>query len=369
MKSCSLMASLIIGMVVLPSVAPAQVQLLVHEYFPADGEFRELVAAAEDLVVEKDDGRESPAEFALYREAGLERYHRRIYRLEGTGSLTIEIITLHDSRAAFSLLTILGPPGMAGGPPGDRFAGDDRQMAFCQANTFVRIASDIPGDLCQRVARSVSNRLGVRADIPALVRHLPGDGQDSNSIRYCLGPLAASRFAAPMPLAELKFDEGVEVAQAAYSVQGQNGTLSLIGFPIGQMADSHFESLSDASRSEPEEGTRRYLRRVGPIVGILSGNFRPETARQILESLSFTYSIKWIYDKENERSRGFFSSGGGLMGTVVRSLLFTAFLCGISICAGVLLGITRILIRGLSPNNFLNRSERTEIIRLKINEK
>ena len=58
----------------------------------------------------------------------------------------------------------------------------------------------------------------------------------------------------------------------------------------------------------------------------------------------------------------------GILGTVVRSLVLTGLLCGLSIIAGAGIATFRLLLRKYAPNNYLDRPERTEIIRLKIDE-
>ena len=58
----------------------------------------------------------------------------------------------------------------------------------------------------------------------------------------------------------------------------------------------------------------------------------------------------------------------GILGTVVRSLVFTGLLCVVSTLSGLLIAVTRVLMRRYAPGNPLDRPERTEIIRLKLNE-
>ena len=92
------------------------------------------------------------------------------------------------------------------------------------------------------------------------------------------------------------------------------------------------------------------------------------TADQILEAVQYKYSIKWIYNRNNRGSGTVWGIPMGILGTVVRSLVLTALLCGASLLLGVAFALFRVFIRGYAPNNFLDRPERTEIIRLKIDE-
>jgi ABC-type phosphate transport system permease subunit len=111
-----------------------------------------------------------------------------------------------------------------------------------------------------------------------------------------------------------------------------------------------------------------YARRAGPLVAILEGTFEPEQADKILGSLEFQYSIRWIYDKNNRSSATVWGVPVGLLGTVVRSLAFVALLCVASVLLGLGMAVFRILLREYAPNNILDRPERTEMIRLKLDE-
>lgn len=161
----------------------------------------------------------------------------------------------------------------------------------------------------------------------------------------------------------------MEVAQAKYAVEGMKGLLSLISFPTSQLAEQCFDDLAGVNQS-PNEGSKIYLKRAGPLLGVLEGAFDSETADKILGSIQFKYAIKWIYDRNN-RSNGktIWGVPMPILGTVVRSLLFTGLLCGASLFAGISIAAFRFFLRGYAPNNYLDRPERTEMIRLKLNEK
>ena len=137
-------------------------------------------------------------EGALFTEAGFRHYARRTYRLNPSGRLTIETVMLNDSKAAYSLLSLLRTGAVRKGPPGDFAAGSEQNLMFCQYNVLVRIRSEAPGDLARRVARSVGNRIARREQEPSLITNLPRPGLDPVSLRYCLGPLRFARYAQPV---------------------------------------------------------------------------------------------------------------------------------------------------------------------------
>ncbi len=348
---------------------PAQTELVQSHYFPADLEFVELRSIRSEKELDTPSALAELPEGAFFAEVGFKKYARRVYETSPPGGLTVEVVTLKDAKAAYSILTLLRSAQTAQGPPGDFGSFDRSNIIFSQANFLVRIQSGLPAEVSKRVALSVSNRIGRKGPEPALVKHLPQTGYDPSSLRYCLGPHSLARYAASVAGHELKFQDEVELAQVRYNLDDQTGVLSLIGFPTSQLAEEYFERLYSLVNFKGDTGQRLYFKRAGPLLGLLEGNFDPGNADAILGSIEFKYSIKWILDKYRHSSSGIWGVPGGMLGTVVRSLVFTGLLCAISIVAGVSFALFRIMLRGYAPNNFLDRPDRTEVIRLKIDEK
>ncbi len=342
----------------------AQIELVRGDYFPADQEFKELlrvIPSSGTLATGP-----TPSEAWVFNEVGYNKYDRRSYETEGGGTLTIEVLAGKDERSAYSLLTLLRDSELRPGPPGEFFAVDARTLEFAKGNFWVRVQGGGSADLVRRVGMSVSNRLGSReSTTPPLIAHFPRNGLDASSARYFLGPKSFAAYASKIPGLQLEFRPEMEIAQAAYTLGNGSGVLSLVNFPTSQIAGDYFDSLSDSIQSQAK---RLFTRRVGPIVGILEGSFDPATADQILRALKFSYSIKWIYDKNNRSSTIVWGVPVRILGTVVRSLLLTVLLCGISILLGVSMAVFRVFLRGYAPGNFLDAPERTEMIRLRLDE-
>jgi hypothetical protein len=98
-------------------------------------------------------------------------------------------------------------------------------------------------------------------------------------------------------------------------------------------------------------------------VEILEGNFSPEVADKTLGSIRFLYSVKWIYDRARHQGQTVWGVPVRILGTVVRSLVFTALLCVLSVVAGVMVAAGRVYVR-----RRLGREDDSGYIRLKINE-
>jgi hypothetical protein len=347
-------------------VAPAQTEFVGSNFFPAEMEFKELLAVRSERTYEEGASLAGIAGGEILSEAGCKRYATREYEVEGGGSLSIDVATLKDPKASYSVLTLLRSSPVEEGPPGQFFAATSGEIMFAQGNIWARIEGRNP-ELCRRVALSVGNRIGSREpSLPSLVKRLPREGLDPASIKYLLGPEAFRTYGELPRGVQLVPTSDLEIVQAKYEAEGRSGTLYLVGFPTNQAAQEYFDSLSVPASHLGE--TRTYAKRAGPLVAILEGTFQPGQADKILGSLEFQYSIRWIYDKNRRSSTTVWGVPVGLLGTVVRSLAFVALLCVASILLGFAIAVVRILMRGYAPNNPLDRPERTELIRLKLDE-
>ncbi len=360
---------LIVALTLSMSAGLAQTQLVSSSYFPADFEFKELGAVKSDQTLTDPASLASVPEGSLFVDVGFEKYSRRVYSLTNNGSLSVEVVRLKDARAAYSLLTLLRQADIVAGPPGEYQSTIAGGIVFSRGDYWVRVHEEGgPQDLPKRVAVSVSNRIGERGTgLPSLVSHFPKVGYDASSVRYYLGPKSYDSYASTIAGQRLKFESDMEIAQAKYAVGDMKGLLSLVSFPTSQLAEQFFDDAAGLDRG-PGGNSRIYLKRIGPLLGILDGTFDAGTAEKILGSLQFTYAIKWIYDKNNRSNRTVWGVPMPILGTVVRSLLLTALLCGISLFAGIGFAVFRLVLRGYAPRNFFDRPERTEIIRLKIDE-
>jgi hypothetical protein len=344
----------------------SQVRFVSDSYFPADMEFRELTSVSEKSTVTDVSRLGGVPDSLLLLEVGFSKYERRVYATSDRGNLAIEIITLDDSRAAFSLLSLLRKANLSAGPPGDFFSAENDRIFFSQSNILVKIRGLRTDDLLKRVATSVGNRIGRRAEKPKLLSHFPAEGYDASSVLYFLGPKSLAAYAHRVAGSELRVPEDVEVAQARYGGGGESGVLSLIEFPTAQAADDFYESLPT---SLPVLGADRvYFKRAGPIVSVLAGNMQSETADRILQGLRFNYTIQWIFDRTSAGAE-LLGVPFGIMRTVVQSLLFTMAICGMSVVAGVAFGFFRIFLRGYAPNNIFDRPKSTDIIWFKIEDR
>ena len=357
-----ILLAIVVGMLATPWL-PAQTQLVSSEYWPAELEFPELKAVLEEKDLKDPAILASLPNGPALTESGLGRYAQRLYALADSGTLSIEVLTMADVRGAYSLLTFFAASVIQEGPPFDFYSSSPGILVGAAGRYFVRLRAEGAQNLLPRVATSVSNRIGPRGSTaPEIILHFPEDSCVPDTIRYFLGSRAIADFGTPVGGRPLKIPDAVEAAQAACRVQDYAGTLTLLNFPTITLAEDYFASDAFfAGETTPDR--QIYSRQTGALVEILEGNFPPATADKTLGSVRFTYSVRWIYDRNNRQNQIVWGVPTRILGTVVRSLLFTALLCLLSVAVGVLIAGGRIFARrrwGLS--------DASELIRLKINE-
>lgn len=359
----SLLELLALTVFLTPVSLRAQTQWVSSDVFPAALEFKEIKAVQAEKEIRTPAGLAKLEHGAVLAEAGLARYDERSYALADGGSLLIAVYSFPDARNSYSVLSLLGKPPIQAGPPGDFFVSEGGTLSFIAGNRYVSIRPAGASDLARRIAVSIANRVAnPTPKRPSLIRHVPAQACDPASARYFMGPRALELFGAPVAGRPLSVPSDVEVAQARCSSQEQSGTFTLLSFPTIQIAEEYFNA-APIYASGNRGNAKLYTRQTGPLVGIMEGNFEPDVADKILGSLQFTYSVKWIYDK-NKPTRTIWGVPVRILGTVVRSILFTALLCAASIIAGIMLAAGRIYARRRWPRI----EEYENYIRLKIDE-
>jgi len=343
----------------------AQIDLISENYFPADLEFEELQNVTSETSFSNSEQVSNIVNGKLVAAVGFESYAQRIYAVKDSGSLSIEVITLSDYRASYSLLSLLRNSEIVDGPPGDAFASSHGNILFCHGKRWIRVrGQNVAHSLLRRVATSVSNRIGTpQHKFPPLVSYLPAFGMDTASLQYFPGSKSFESYTAPASDNVILPMYDMEIARAFYSAEKQSGFLSLLKFPTPQIAEQYYSELSlDPS---PVEGTGVYILRSGPLLCVLQGSFSTEHASDILSPIQYSYSVKWIYNKKTQSSTVW-----GIPVVILSSTLWSFFLvmilCLSSILAGAGLAGIRLLIRHFIPDNPLDDPKRTEITRLKL---
>jgi hypothetical protein len=322
--------------------ATAQTGLPPDSYVPSESEFKELKAVLPCRSFTDPSKLLRITNGKLISDVGFQKYVQCTYEFEKGKSLSIEVITLSDMQAAYSLLTLLGNPDMQPGPPGDEYSSVAKGICFAHGKHWVEIKGEgVPEDFMKRVSLSLSSRIGVRQQKrPALISHLPKTGFDASSVKYFPGFKSFASYAKKLPAWGRSCGHDMEIVQARYGLDNRSGTLSLLYFPTNEIAQDCYSGIAGTPESSEKDASKVYVKAVGPLVGILDGSFDPEAADKILNSIQYSYSVHWIYEKKTKRST-ILGVPVAILGTVVKSVFFVGILAVLSIAAGVAFAFAR----------------------------
>lgn len=336
-----------------------------EDFFPAEGQLVQLQGVYSEKSFSGPDRLNEISNGKLISDVGFRDYAQRVYAVENSGRLTVEILTLIDYRAAFSLLSLLRSSEIYKEGLGDGQATAPGEILFCQGRKFVRVhGAGVEGDLLAMVAESVSNRIGpAESKRPALLSYLPETGFQADSLQYFPAIAAYETFLGVSPRDSVAQSFEMEIARANYEEGGFSGELFLMKFPTEEMAEEYFEHLSSSAREDTD--SRIYFSRSGPLLSKLEGSFPSRNAINILDLIRYGYSVQWIKDR-NSRATVVWGIPVQILNTTVLSFFFVLFLCIFCIIVGSILAGLRILLRVWLPQNPLDDPKRTEITRLKL---
>jgi hypothetical protein len=281
----------------------------------------------------------------LVSDVGFTRYERADY--SGALPLSIEVFTLLDSHAAYSLLTLLRENHVQPGPPGDAFTAGNDGFLFARGRLFVRImgkgeksASSDMKELLEKSAAAIGakmERVSSGAQ-PGLFAYFPPEGYDASSLRYFPSQDAYKTWTKGNHPEYIDTNYDMEIATARYSAGNGSGTVSMLKFPTPELAEEYYDELA-ASISAVPGSLSIYARRAGPLVACLEGNFDPVSAHRLLSGVKFGYSLHWI-DDDGKNGGVVWGIPKVILQAVVNSLIFSltagvaAVLIGLMIGAG-----------------------------------
>lgn len=314
--------------------APAQSDRSPENPFPSVVEFPELRGIVAEKAFNEPTHLSSVEDGRLISDVGFQKYAMRVYSTREAGDITVTVVTLMDFRAAYSLLTLRSSSSLSEGPPGDAFASGSSGIMFCQGRHWVRIAGpDSARSLLPLIADTVSQRLGSREKTPpSMIQRLPRIGYDASSLKYFPGLKSFESYSGARDFQSYRLNFDAEIAQARYSVDGQSGALTLLYFPTPEVGEEYFSELSATAPGRSRSGST-YIKRAGPLVGILRGNISPAAADKILGEINHSYTIRWIYEKPANKGIAW-GIPVRILHTVAKSAFFVIFLCIVAIIAG-----------------------------------
>ena len=278
----------------------------------------------------------------LVSDVGFIRYERADY--SGDSPLSIEVFTLLDSLAAYSLLTLLGENPVKSGPPGDALSSGNNSFLFTRGRIFVRVlGKNVPAELLEKTAAAVGAKTEhiSGGNRPGLIDFFPSDGFDISSLRYFPSTDAYKTWSAGKTPDYIDADSDMEIATARYFAGNLSGTFFLLKFPTPELAEEYYDEL--ASVVVPG-GNTIFARSAGPLVACIEGNFDPVSANRLLSEIKFSYSLHWI-DDDGSNSGIIWGIPSVILLAVVRSLIFSFAACVIAVFIGSAIGAGRFALR------------------------
>ena len=299
-----------------------------------------------------------PAEARILAEYGFHDLSRQKLRCRSR-SLEIQIYRMLDAPAAYGLFTLFRKPDSRVPEGFPRLAEEsDQWVAFAQSRLYVRIRRPaLPGGRAAALAvgRFLAQALPADWALPSLVDYLPRQHLVAGSEVFFMGHRALS-LKVPLGQEDLfGLAHGAEALLGDYRTLNGTARLLLMIYPTQQLAGKYLQSGYRAlMRQHPD--WQVFYKREGPLVVMVLDSTDPEIASSFLDKVSYVSSVSW--DPKAEPL-----SVGRMMLSV---FFYVGAVIGITMVAGVMFGLLRLLISWLFPGKIFDREETYEVIRLKL---
>jgi hypothetical protein len=302
------------------------------------------------------------ANAAALKEYGLKDFATGEYR-RGSGHIAVKAMRFVDATGAYGAFTYYRKPEMRPETIGAGASGDAGEVVFWTGTTVVDATGEHLGaaetTALKALAVTLPQKAGPDAAPPSLPGHLPGQGLESGTVHYAIGPEAYQRSGGVLPPALIDFSRDAEALTAQYELQGGHGTLTLLEYPTPQIATERAKAIDAALKGilpQSLQGSSQgalAVKHSGPLVAVTSGAFSDAEAQRLLASVKFEAAVTWNhpegYVNEVKKTANF--------------LLGVIYLIGILGAAAILLGLFlgwgRALVRILrgKPASTLNEDE------------
>ena len=234
----------------------------------------------------------------VLNEFGLKDFAEVTYR-RGSGKLTLRARRFADATGAYGAYTFYRTPGMRDEAIGGGGAGDTYATVFWSGATMVEATFDPPVGNQESALRALAASLpsigGSIGVAPTLPEYLPQRRLEGTTIRYAIGPQAYVRGGGVLPPGVIDFSREAEVVTAHYStLNGGDGTLTLIEYPTPQMAIGSEKTLSALVKGSNAAGLQNgSVHRSGPLVAVTSGGFSGGEAQALLSQVKYQADVTW----------------------------------------------------------------------------
>lgn len=186
-------------------------------------------------------------------------------------------------------------------------ASDGKRVIFWLGNTVIDATFSEVGPMSAGELRELAKQVpvpgGNRAVLPPVLLNLPKPQLAPQSVHYALGLASYAGAGGVLPADLVGFDRGAETVTADYSLTSNMATLTLIDYPTPQMAAAQETRIRDyikaGTHAQPafpkpladSDQASLEVRRIGPLVVLVSGDAIPEESHKLLESVRFQESL------------------------------------------------------------------------------
>lgn len=314
-----------------------------------------------------------PANAAVLKEYGFQRFERCQYSRDDGRKLAIKAAVFEDASGAYGAFTFYRTPETLEEKIGLQAGSLNNRVLFFQGNVLVDAVFDKLSAMSAAELRELAGLLplprGSAGKLPPLRNYLPARGYEKNTEKYVVGPAALDRMNAPLASSMVDFRSDTEVVLGKYAAEAGDATLMLIEYPTPQIAAEKLRQIDAAHQvSAQQPGVASIVdvgpffdKRTGPIVAIAAGPLSTREAQAMLGAVSYDADVTW-----NENT--YLDKKNNLANLLFNVIVLCGIVIGLSLVVGVGFGGVRILTKRLFPGRVFDRSDEMEIISLHLED-
>jgi len=317
----------------------------------------------------------TPENAALFRACHEQSAERRSYQKNGA-TINVTLYWMGDPSYGYSVYSLLRPQPATDFRPAPHSAIGTGSAMILVGN----LLADVNGTNLPAYAHDFSALVAALQQhassepYPSLWQYLPAAHFVGHSDRYALDTQTLSRAlievtGQPWPSGDwLGFDDEVEAEVARYNVRGRVMTMMLASYPTQQVAAGHLKNMEQWFAINPAPGAATngrpvlYVRRIGSLVGFVSGAENADQAGRLLREIRYQTVVTW-----NEP--GFKLKDLTMADYVVGAVVGTLAIIVITLICGIALGFLRVGVKRVFPGLIFDRRRSIEILQLGLSSK
>jgi uncharacterized protein DUF6599 len=259
-----------------------------------------------------------PSSAAALKEYGFTDAVFRDYTREGE-TLKVKALRFADASGAYGAYSFYRKSGWPKEDVGTGAASDHNRVLFWIGNVvvdsqFSRISA-MSGSELRELAATIPVPAGNKSLSPPILASLPQKEIDGQTTHYAVGPAGYAGSGGVLPPELVGFDRGAETATATYSLRSGPATLTIIDYPTPQMAAAEEKGIATYLKAgnTPQHPFTKPLqdsnpaaievRRVGPLVAVVSGDAITDEAHKLLLSVHYEADMSPVPGEPNTEIR------------------------------------------------------------------